>query len=109
MTGSQAQVFAALGDPTREQLLELLGARGETTATVLAAPLGVSRQAVSKHLDVLAHAGLVSSRRTGRQVLYSVEHARVADAATWLAEVAGRWERSLAAVKRAAESAEHPR
>lgn len=103
MTSAPTAVFAALGDANRQRLLELLGARGEATASQLASPLGVSRQAVSKHLDVLAGAGLVTGRRSGREVRFSVEQARLAASATWLADAAERWDRRLRAVKAAAE------
>lgn len=104
MTPAPTAVFAALGDHNRQRLLELLGARGPATASMLAGPLGVSRQAVTKHLDVLAAAGLVSSRRTGRSVLFTVEQQRLAESAAWLARAAERWDRSLAALKRSAEA-----
>ena len=58
------------GDPTRRRLLALLGERGEASATELARELPVSRQAVQKHLGTLGHAGLVGTRRAGREVLY---------------------------------------
>ena len=61
-------VLVALADPTRRQLLDLLAAQGEATATTLAARLPVSRQAVVKHLAILNAAGLVSGSRVGREV-----------------------------------------
>lgn len=104
MNPAPTDVFAALGDPNRQRLLELLGARGPATASELAGPLGVSRQAATKHLDVLTAAGLVSSRRSGRSVLFTVEQQRLAESAAWLAGAAERWDRSLAALRRAAEA-----
>ena len=67
-----SRVFAALADATRRQLLGLLGAEGERTATALADRMPVSRQAIVKHLAVLEEAGLVSGRRVGREVRYAV-------------------------------------
>ena len=64
------QVFAALSDATRREVLELIGSRGEASATQLARELPISRQAVNKHLASLAGAGLVADRRQGREVLY---------------------------------------
>ena len=58
-------MFAALSDPTRRAVLELIGERGEATASQLARELPVSRQAVHKHLASLAAAGLVADRRDG--------------------------------------------
>ncbi|HEU0300291.1 MAG TPA: metalloregulator ArsR/SmtB family transcription factor, partial [Longimicrobium sp.] len=72
-----AHVFAAMADPTRWQVLSLLAARGEGTATSVAAQLPVSRPAVIKHLNVLDRAGLVQGRRSGREVRYSVRTERL--------------------------------
>lgn len=99
-------VFAALADPTRRQLLGLLGAEGELTATSLAERLPVSRQAVVKHLAVLDDAGLVSRSRVGREVRYSVRPAALDATARWMAALAVDWDRRLAAIKRVAEAAE---
>ncbi len=72
-------VLAALADPTRRQLLDLLAAQGVATATTLAERLPVSRQAVVKHLAVLDAAGLVSGGRVGREVRYAVRPAALDD------------------------------
>jgi len=101
-----AEVFAALGDPNRQRLLELLSARGRASATTLAAPVPVTRQAVDKHLRVLERAGLVSSAREGRQVLYAVRSDAFERSAAWLTEVAASWDRQLAMIKAAAEGGE---
>ncbi|MFD3502310.1 ArsR/SmtB family transcription factor [Streptomyces sp. NPDC058676] len=99
-------VLAALADPTRRQLLDLLAARGEATATTLAEPLPVSRQAVVKHLAVLDAAGLVSGSRVGREVRYAVRPAALDATARWMASLAADWDRRLANIKRVAEAAE---
>lgn len=101
-----ADVFAALADPTRWQVLSLLAARGEGTATTLAAEMPVSRPAVIKHLNVLQGAGLVQARRSGREVRFTVRPERLGDTARWLAAVASEWDARLAAIKRIAEAAE---
>lgn len=109
MTSREAQVgqvFAALADPTRRSLLELLGPRAAATATTLASHLPVSRQAVVQHLAVLEEAGLVTSRRSGREVLFSVRPGQLTAAASWLTDRAGTWQQSLQALKQAAESSE---
>ena len=105
MTEAPVEVFAALGDPNRHRLLELLGVRGQASASDLADPMMVSRQAVAKHLDVLERAGLVTSRREGRRVLYAVQRAALDGSAAWLTDAATRWDQALAAVKVAAEAA----
>ena len=99
-------VIAALADPTRRELLDLLAARGEATATTLAERLPVSRQAVVKHLAVLDAAGLVSGSRVGREVRYSVRPAALDATARWMAALAGDWDRRLATIKRVAEAPE---
>jgi DNA-binding transcriptional ArsR family regulator len=99
-------VLTALADPTRRRLLELLAARGEATATALAEPLPVSRQAVVKHLAVLDAAGLVSATRAGREVRYAVRPAALDATARWMASLAADWDRRLANIKRVAEAAE---
>ena len=98
------EVFAALADPTRRQVLDLLAARGEASATVIARHMPVSRPAVIKHLGVLDRAGLVQARRQGRKVLFTVRPEPLDSAARWLTKAASDWDRRLAALKRLAES-----
>lgn len=89
-----APVFAALGDPTRLRLLTRLG-RGEASLSTLAAGTGMSRQAVTKHLDVLARAGLVHDTRRGRERRYCADAAPLAEAADWIATWRAEWETSF--------------
>ena len=104
MTAAPApEVFAALADPTRWRVLTLLAERGDGTATTLAGELPVSRPAVIKHLAVLDRAGLVESRRRGREVRFTVRPDRLDAAARDLADLAAAWDARLAAVKRMAE------
>ena len=102
-TAEHGDLFAALADPTRRQVLDLLAARGEGSASGLAAAMPVSRPAVIKHLAVLDRAGLVESRRRGREVVYSVRPEPLESAARWMASVAADWDARLAALKRLAE------
>ncbi|XVS60813.1 ArsR/SmtB family transcription factor [Actinosynnema sp. CA-299493] len=104
--GEVDSVLTALVDPTRRQLLDLLAAQGEATATKLAEQLPVTRQAVVKHLAVLDAAGLVSGGRVGREVRYSVRPAALDATARWMASLAADWDRRLATIKRIAEAAE---
>jgi DNA-binding transcriptional ArsR family regulator len=97
-------VLAALVEPIRRQVLDLLAERGEATATVLAGQLPVSRQAVVKHLAVLEAAGLVVGRRAGREVRYAVRPEPLAATARWLDARARAWDARLAAIKHLAES-----
>jgi DNA-binding transcriptional ArsR family regulator len=100
------EVLAALADPTRRRLLDLLAARGAASATDLAADLPVTRQAVVKHLAVLDAAGLVTSHRAGREVRYEVRSAALDATARWMATLAADWDRRLARIKAIAEAAE---
>lgn len=103
-TAAPEQVFAALADPTRRRVLELIGERGEETATRLAGELPVSRIAVVKHLGILDRAGLVESRRQGREVRYSVRADRLEETARWMSAIAREWDSRLARLKRMAEA-----
>ena len=94
------RVFAALSDGTRRSLYATLGERGEATATDLARDLPVTRQAVQKHLGTLASAGLVATRRAGREVLYRPTPAPMSEALAWMAEVGAQWDDRLAALER---------
>ena len=99
------ELWAAVADPTRRRLLDLLLAHGEATATTLAGKLPVTRQAVTKHLAVLDRAGVVEGRRLGREVRYAVRPERLDTASRWLARVASQWDERLARIKSLAESA----
>lgn len=98
-----AEVFSALADPTRRRILDALAAHGEATATVLAAELPVSRQAIVKHLGVLDRAGLVAGHREGREARYRVIPERLGVTARWMDRVAAAWDSRLSAIKRLAE------
>ncbi len=87
-------VFGALADPNRRRLLEQLAGR-EASVTELANTLPVTRQAVAKHMTALASAGLVDSRRVGRERLYRLNPAPLDGAAGWIARVETEWEGRL--------------
>ena len=87
-------VFDALGDPTRRHIVESLS-RQEASATQLASELPVTRQAVAKHLSALRGAGLVDSRREGRETLYHLNPEPLDAAAAWIMRVGGEWDDRL--------------
>ena len=89
------RVFAALADPRRRELLELLGRTPGSSASSLAAMVPVSRQAVAQHLVVLEDSRLVSRRRAGREVLFSVRPEGLAATAAWLTGRAALWAERL--------------
>ena len=93
-------VFGALADPTRRHLIELLAAEPGATATGLAATLPISRQAVAKHLKLLHEAGLVSSRRRGREALFELEPEPLSEAVAWIGSVGAEWDRGLDGLRR---------
>ena len=98
-------LVAAVTEPTRRQLLDLLLERGESTITALADGLPITRQAVSKHLTVLDRVGLVTGRRSGRETRYSVNLERLDQATTSLGQLATEWDRRLVRIKQIAEAA----
>lgn len=98
-------VLAALADPTRRQLLDLLVTARRASATTLAGRLPVSRQAVVRHLQILEGAGLAEGSRAGREVLYTARRDPLDASARWLASLSAAWDQRLNALKRAAEAA----
>ena len=97
-------LWAALGDPTRRRLLDLLLADGSATATSLSRGMPVTRQAVAKHLGVLERAELVVPHKDGREVQYVVNEAQFARAVAQLAAVGDAWDARLRRIKSIAES-----
>jgi DNA-binding transcriptional ArsR family regulator len=95
-------VFAALADPTRHEVVASLRDQGEVTASGLAAGLPMSRQAVAKHLAALERAGLVEPRRAGRETRYHLTPEPLEDAMAWMAEVGGAWDARLTRLQRRA-------
>lgn len=99
------RLWAALGDPMRLRLLDLLLERGEATASALASELPITRQGIAKHLVVLERVDLVRARRVGRETRFSVRDGRLAQAQRQMARIASRWDARLASIKRIAEAA----
>ena len=96
--------MTALGDPTRQAILERL-AKGPLPVGELAADLPVTRPAVSQHLKVLKDAGLVTDRKVGTRRLYQVDPQALADLRAYFDAF---WDQSLAAFRDAAEHEENP-
>lgn len=101
-SASPVQVFAALADDSRWQVLVALGRR-PASASSLAEELPISRQAIAKHLKVLTDVGLVVATRVGREVKYEAVGARLSEVARRLDGIAAGWERRLARIKEAVE------
>ena len=98
-------LWAAIADPSRRRVLDLLIQRGEASASSLADQVPFTRQAVSKHLVVLEEAGLIGRRKQGREVLFRVDAGRLDEATRALTGVARQWDRRLDTIKRLAEAA----
>lgn len=98
-----ANVLAALGDPTRRRILDLLTEHGPCSASTLTEHVDISRQGLTKHLATLGDAGVLTTARTGREIRYAVSPEALDAAAEWLDARARQWEAQLAALKQAAE------
>jgi DNA-binding transcriptional ArsR family regulator len=95
-----APVFAALGDETRLALVARLGAARPLSIAQLTAGTAVTMQAITKHLQVLAHAGLVSDARRGRERLWQLEANRLDEARSYLDSISKRWDDALDRLRR---------
>jgi DNA-binding transcriptional ArsR family regulator len=94
MTDRLSTTLSALADPTRRGILAQL-ARGEATVGELAEPYDMSLAAVSKHLKVLEHAGLIARGREAQWRPCKLEAAPMAEVADWVGEYRRFWEQSL--------------
>ena len=98
-----AAVFFALGDKTRLQLIAVLCAGGVFSIAQLTASTDVSRQAVTKHLQMLADAGLVKDLKMGRERLWQFEPAAMEEARLSLETIGRQWENALGRFKASIE------
>jgi DNA-binding transcriptional ArsR family regulator len=94
-----APLFAALGDETRLRVVARLCEEGPLSITQLTEGAGVSRQAVTKHLQVLSGAGLVKSARDGRENVWELEPGRLAEARRLLELISQEWDDTLDRLK----------
>jgi len=98
-----SSLFAALGDPTRLALVRRLSAGGALSVTALTTGTRISRQAVTKHLGILARAGLVESERRGRERLWALAPGRIHDARRALEQISREWDDALERLRRLVE------
>ncbi len=98
-----APVFAALGDETRLRLIEFLSSGSSRSIAQLTSGTDITRQAVTKHLEVLADAGLVRDVRAGRERLWQLKPGRLDEARRSLELIAEQWDLALGKLKRAVE------
>lgn len=94
-----AAIFAALGDPTRLRLVDRLGQGGPQSITRLTDGSGLTRQAITKHLRVLAGAGLVRGSRLGRESRWELRPRQLDVAHRYLDQVSRKWDAALSRLK----------
>jgi len=94
-TAAEDRVFAALANATRREVLRLLRERGPQPVQALADHFDMRRPSLSEHLKVLREAGLVSEQRSGRQRIYRLEAAPLADVQDWLHPYERFWRERL--------------
>jgi DNA-binding transcriptional ArsR family regulator len=102
-TAVVVEVCAALADETRWQILQAVGEQA-LSASELAERMPISRQAIARHLGVLAEAGLVEPEQAGRQLRYRAVGGRLSELARQLETIGSGWQRRLSAIKAIAES-----
>ena len=98
-----APVFAALGDDTRLRIVGRLCATGPQSIVRLTDGSEVSRQAITKHLHLLADAGLVRSAREGRERIWEIQTKRLDDARRCLDQISNQWDEAILRLKRLVE------
>ena len=94
-----AILFAALGDPTRLTLLQRLSDEGPASISMLADTFAITRQGVTKHLHVLASAGIIGGSRQGREQVWTLNPKRLAEARRHLELISQEWDDALARFK----------
>ena len=94
-----APVFAALGDETRLRLVSRLCVDGPLSITHLSEGTGVTRQAITKHLDALADAGVARSSWQGRERIWEIEPRRVKKAQRYLDQISDQWDAAIDRLK----------
>jgi DNA-binding transcriptional ArsR family regulator len=94
-----ASVFSALGDGTRLALVAKLSAGGASSIATLTEGSNMTRQAVTRHLQVLESAGIVRSVRSGRESLCEFDPARINEARKYLESVSRQWDQALDRLK----------
>jgi DNA-binding transcriptional ArsR family regulator len=99
-----ARVFAALGDPTRLKLVALLCSGGALSIAQLTTSTEMTRQAVTKHLQVLAEAGVVHDTRLGRERLWQLDPRQLEEARRTLEAIGRQWDVALGSLKAFVES-----
>lgn len=106
-TADVVQLCGALSDESRWQILQAVGDRA-LSASELAQQLPISRQAIARHLGVLAEAGLVEPEQAGKQIRYRALGGRLSELARHLETIGRGWDRRLSSLKAIAEAPQQP-
>jgi DNA-binding transcriptional ArsR family regulator len=96
-------VFNAIAEPRRREIIELLARRGRLAVGAVVAAIGLAQPAVSKHLAVLHEVGIVSQTREGRQRLYQLEAGELKRVYQWASKFERLWTHQLDRIKERAE------
>jgi DNA-binding transcriptional ArsR family regulator len=100
---STTDVFSAIAEPRRRQIVELLAQRGALAVGAMVLALGLPQPAVSKHLAVLRDVGVVSVERQGQHRLYALEGKELKHVHEWISKFEHFWSHQLNRIKERAE------
>jgi DNA-binding transcriptional ArsR family regulator len=105
VTAAKHDVFQAIADPTRREVLRIL-ANEEMPITKIASHFSISRTAIVKHLHILAEADLVQAKKQGRQKLYMLQPEPLSQVKEWLSYYERFWDNKLSVLKHLVEQGE---
>lgn len=105
MNAAKHDVFQAIADPTRRDVLKLL-AHKELPISEISSHFPISRTAVAKHLHILSEANLVSGRKVGREKIYQLHPEPLKELKDWLAYYEQFWSNKLSILKHVVENEE---
>ncbi len=100
------ELFQALGDPIRLEIVQRLSRQDRWTINTLSDGLGLTRQGVRRHIQVLADVNLIRLEPRGREVHVQLDPQGIAEAKSFLAAIERQWDRRLDALRRFAEETE---
>ena len=103
MAAAAVEIFQALGDPVRLEIVRRLSQQDSWTINTLSDGLGLTRQGVRRHIQVLAEVHLLHLEPKGREVIVQLDAQGIADAKAFIAEIERQWDRRLEALRRIVE------
>ena len=102
-----APLFAALGDKTRLQIVGRLCNEGPLSLAQLTESASISRQALTKHLNALSRAGIITDEQSGRSRLWRLETERLREVRKYLDEIASQWDAAVVRLRAFVETDDH--